>query len=250
MKKINPLLIFNVLIFMFICLGLFLIYFFVHIKMNSIGFISVIAIVLFLVFIMYSINFGIPTSDKTNKKIEEQKKSLVYTNDKIIINNPVLERKTIIYWNCIEAIFLLNKPPLDGEYHNFEYIIILNREPENIKYVFQKWYNKFFPFNFSSKLNGKNLTVIKINDHNNKDFNTFKDAVNKYLLNMNESSVDYFKLSFGNKVEENKLGNTKRMRMEKPIKTIGFYEIFDLGNDLQDEKVIEYREQVKKKLYD
>ncbi|MDR7211478.1 hypothetical protein [Flavobacterium piscis] len=247
MKKINPLLIFNVLIFMFIGLGLSLICFFIHIKMGWVGFVSIIVIVLFLGFIMYSINFGIPTSNKINNKIEEQKKSLVYTNEKIIIINPILEKKTIIYWKNIEAIFLLNKSPLDGEYHNFEYIIILNREPENIKYEFQKWYNKLRMFNFSSKSKENQLPIIKINDYNNKDFNTFKDAVNKYLLNVNETSSDYFKLKFGNKVEESKIGNTKITKIKNPIKTIGFYEIFDHGNDLNDKKVIEYREQVKNK---
>lgn len=245
MKKVNPLLIFNVLIFAFICLGLFLIYFFIQVKMSWGGFVSITAIVLFLGFVMYSINFGIPTSTKINSKIDEQKKSLAYTNEHIIINNPILEKKTLIYWKSIECIFLLNKPPLDGEYHNFEYILILNREPENIKYEFQKWYNKLTIFHFSSKSKGNQLPIIKINDYSNRDFNRFKDAVNKYLLNENETSVDYFKLKFGNEVAENKIGNAKISRVENPIKTIGFYEIFDRGTDLNDEKVIEYREQVK-----
>ncbi|MDR7211471.1 hypothetical protein [Flavobacterium piscis] len=41
MKKINPLLIFNVLIFMFIGLGLSLICFFIQIKMGWVGFVSI-----------------------------------------------------------------------------------------------------------------------------------------------------------------------------------------------------------------
>lgn len=248
MNKITPLLIFNVLIFVFICLGLFLIYFFIQIKMSWVGFVSLIVLVLFLGFVMYCTNFGIPTSNKINSKIGEQKESLAYTNENIIINTPILEKKTLIYWKSIECIFLLNKPPLDGEYHNFEYIIILNSEPETIKYEFRKWYNKLTIFHSSSKSKRNQLPIIKINDYSNRDFNTFKDAVNKYLLNENEISVDYFKLKFGNKVEENKKDNTKITRMKNPIKTIGFYEIFDRGTDLNDEKVIEYREQVKKQI--
>ena len=158
MKKINPLIIFNLIISLFIALGLFLIYFFIEIKINHIGIILVSTIILILAFIIYTINFGIPTSNKVINEIESNKKSLSYSNEHFTINIPILEKKLKIYWDSIEAIFLLNKPPLDGEYHNFEYIIILNKEPEIILYSNQKLFNKYNLLSIFSKSKKKKIT--------------------------------------------------------------------------------------------
>lgn len=243
MKKINPVIFFNLLISLFIALGLFLIYFFIQIKISYISIIIVSAVVLILLFVIYTINFGIPTSNKIINKIKLNKKSLSYSKENFIINIPILEKKLKIYWKSIEAIFLLNKPPLDGEYHNFEYIIIMNKEPEIIMYNNQKWYNRFNLLSIFPKSKQKKLPCVKINDYSNKDFNTFNDAVDKYLMNKN--TKDYLIQKFGNQINEEKLKNIKITTLKNPIKTIGFHEIFDLGNDLKDEKIIEYRNEVK-----
>lgn len=250
MKKLNPLIFFNLLIFLFAILGLFIIYSLIKLDINYWGIVIVGIITIFLFFLIYTINFGIPTSNKINIEIEKRKKSLVYTNEYFEINNPLLERKKIIYWKTIEAIFLLNKPPLDGEYHNFQYIIILNTEPEDVKYNIQKWYNIFNLSNFFPKRISKDLPIININDDSNKDFNTFSSSINKYLKNINKKTPDYLGRKFGNENKEIKLNNNITTSISNPLKTIGFYQIFDLGNDLKDKRLIEYREEVKKNKYD
>ncbi|WP_161794136.1 hypothetical protein [Flavobacterium sp. 316] len=209
--------------------------------MNYIGVIIVSAIILILAFIIYTINFGIPTSDKIINKIESNKESLSYSKEYFIINIPILEKKLKINWESIEAIFLLNKPPLDGEYHNFEYIIIMNKDPEIMMYNNQKWYNRYNLLSVFPKSNKKKLPCVKINDYSNKNFNTFKDAIDKYLV----KTKDYLNLKFGNETKEVISGNIKIVTLKSPIKTFGFYKVFDLGNDLKDEKLIEYRNEVK-----
>lgn len=192
---------------------------------------------------MYAINFGISISEKTAKRINDSKEKIHYTEEKITIDVPVSEEKIVVFWTDIEAIFLLNKPPLDGEYHNFEYLIILNSKPIVIKYDVQSWYNKIF---FLPEPKKKSLPIIKINDYSNIDFYTFNEAINKYLAKVNPETHSYLKLKFGNKVQNIKSGNTTKKVIDDPLKTFGFCKIFDRENNLNDYNLNTFRKEADK----
>jgi hypothetical protein len=244
MKNINPIHIFSIFLLLFIGIGIWLIYFLINLKISYFGIIALGLVVIALSFLLYSINFGISVSKKTTEKVNDTKKRLAYTESKVIIDVPILEKKIELFWNTIEAIFLLNKPPLDGEYHNFEYTIVLNSEPTTVPYDVQSWYNKI---SILPKPKKKGLPIIKINDDSNSDFHTFNEAVHKYLRNVNEDSTEYLKLKFGNEVENIKTKTETKMVLDKPIKTIGFYAIFDRGNDLNDERLHTFRQETANK---
>ena len=243
MRKINPICIFNILLFLFVFGGFILIYFLIKFDVGLIGIICVSLITLFLSFLIYTINFGIPSSNIINQNIQNRKKKLSFTDTEINIFNPTLEKKIIISWKSIEAIFLLNKIPLDGEYHNFEYSIILNSEPTEVKYEIQNWFNKITIF---PKLKRKGLPIIRINDESNLDFHTFYEAINKYLPNINNDTENYLNLKFGNEIKFTKSGNSTKSNISNPIKTVGFYKIYDKGNKLNDENLNRFREETNK----
>lgn len=242
--KINPIIIFNFFLFSFFAGGLWLDYFLFKIKIGYLPIIIISGILIIILYIMYTINFGIPMSDKTGKKIEEKKRRLAYTEKTITIDIPILEKKVIIYWDNIEAIFLLNKPPLDGEYHNFEYSIILNSEPNTVKYNIQSWYNRISLFPEPKR---KGLPIIRINDDNNIDFHTFNEAINKYLVKVNLETSSYLKLKFGNKIQNIKSENTTKKIIDEQLKTFGFYKIFDRENNLNDYNLNTFRKETDNK---
>ena len=71
------------------------------------------------------------------------------------------------------------------------------------------------------------------------------------MANADLKKKEYLNKKFGNEVKEVKLESIKTIALQNAIKTFGFYKIFDLGNNLNDEKLIEYRNEVKiKKEYD
>lgn len=225
-------------------IGIGFIYFIFKLKVGYLPIISLSIIIIFLLFILYTLNFGISISKKTAKSIEDTKNRPSYSEDKITIDIPILEKTIVLYWDYIEAIFLLNKPPLDGEYHNFEYSIILNSQPTMIPYNIQSWYNKT---SILSKTKSKGLPLIKINDYSNVDFHTFNESINKYLLNANKDSSKYLKLKFGNEIQNIKSINETKVVIEKPLKTIGFYKIFDRENKLSDDRLNMFRQEIDNK---
>jgi hypothetical protein len=242
MNKINPLIFFNLLILIFIAVGIGLVWFLIKIDIGFIGITCVSVITLFLICILYTLNYGIPASDKAVQRIEDRKRKLVFTEAELIIKIPILEIVQVIKWTTIEAVFLLNKPPLDGEYHNFEYTLILNSDPEVVKYETQSWYNRI---NIFPNLKRKGLPRIRINDDSNSDFYTFHEAINQYLLTGDKDTVNILNLKFGNEVHYEKSGNTTKATISKPIKTMGFYKIFDRSNNLNDETLNRFREETK-----
>lgn len=76
MRIKNPIIIFNIFLLLLIAIGIWLIYFLLKIKIGYLAIISISVVVIILFFIFYTINFGIPMSDKTSKKIEEKKKEI------------------------------------------------------------------------------------------------------------------------------------------------------------------------------
>nr|WP_294931372.1 hypothetical protein [uncultured Flavobacterium sp.] len=242
--KINPIIIFNFFLFLFFAGGLWLDYFLFKIKIGYLPIIIMSGILIIILYIMYAVNFGISISEKTAKKIDDSKERLNYTEEKITIDIPILEEKTVVFWKHIEAIFLLNKLPLDGEYHNFEYLIISNSEPIVIKYDVQSWYNKI---SILPKPKKKGLPIIKINDYSNIDFYTFNEAINKYLVKANPETSSYLKLKFGNKIQNIKSENTTTKIIDQQLKTFGFYKIFDRENNLNDYNLNTFRKETDNK---
>jgi hypothetical protein len=243
--KINPMIIFNLFLFLFFAGGLWLDYFLFKIKIGYLPIIIVSAIIIIILYLMYTINFGISISEKTANKIDNSKEKLDYTEEKITIDVPILEEKIVVFWKHIEAIFLLNKPPLDGEYHNFEYLIISNSEPTVIKYDVQSWYNKI---SILPKPQKKGLPIIKINDYSNIDFHTFNEAINKYLTKVNPETSSYLKLKFGNETQNIKSENTTTKILGTQLKTLGFYKIFDRRNNLNDDNLNTFRKETDNKI--
>ena len=192
---------------------------------------------LFLIDSFFEISKGQSLENKNKNKDR-----LEYFEENMTIDYHYLQIKEIIKWNSIEAIFLSNRPPGDGEYHNFEYTVILNSEPEEVKYEIQSWFNKLTVFP-KQKKNG--LPIVRIKDDTNIHFQTFNDAISKYLININIESDNYLNLKFGNEMEYKKNGNSIKATISSPMKSIGFYKIFDRENDLNDENLNRFREETK-----
>src|SRR6478752_5113042 len=97
-------------------------------------------------------------------EINKYKRRIYYSDQYFTVDYPYLQQKEIIYWESVEAIFLSNRIPLDGEYHNFEYSIFLNFEPQVLKYEIQNWLNRssIFP-----KPKRRGLPIITIKDDDN-----------------------------------------------------------------------------------
>ncbi|MGL6128745.1 hypothetical protein [Chryseobacterium artocarpi] len=232
--KINPIIIFNILIVIFLLIAIAVTVFMVKNGMN-IYYISASAFTsLLLLFILYSINKGIPSSHQVISTIEKNKERLDFNDKELIINSPVMEHKQIIEWNNVEAIYCLNMIPLDGTYHNFEYSIFLKQPAKTEKYKDLSWYNKLV----SSE---NNSLELKINDYDNIDFKKFHPAVEKYLIKK-ETSEGYLHKKFGNNtrsVQEN--NTTTSFPADQPLKTFELYKIFDKEDPTNDEKLKEYR---------
>lgn len=232
--KINPIIIFNILIGIFLLIAIAVTVFMVKNGMN-IYYISASALTsLLLLFILYSINKGIPSSHKVISTIDKNKEKLEFNDKELIINSPVMEHKQIIEWSAIEAIYCLNMIPLDGTYHNFEYSIFLKKPAKTEKYKDLSWYNKLV----SSE---NNSLELKINDYDNIDFKKLHPAVEKYLIKK-ETSENYLHKKFGNdvrSVQDNT--TTTEFPANRSLKTFELYKIYDKGDHTNDEKLKEYR---------
>lgn len=237
MKRLNPILFFNAIIIFFTLLAIGLMVFIIK---NSLGIyyaIALLLIALFLLFILYSLNKkNISICDKKSYNIDKYKGKLMYYNDWFIIKTFSYNR--VIRWDDIEAIFLINSPPLDGEYHNKEYRIILNKEPLYIRNFSQKWYDKILP-----KPKKEKYPMIKIDDYYNIDFDTFYGLVEKFLIK--EKTISDFQPEkfFGNesKVIKKNKSMTIITSAKKPYLTLGIYNVFDRENVINDNRLTEYR---------
>ncbi|WP_123942187.1 hypothetical protein [Chryseobacterium sp. G0186] len=195
---------------------------------------------LLLLFILYSINKGIPSSHRVISTIEESKDRLEFNDGAFIIDSPLLQQKQIIEWKAVEAIYCLNMIPLDGTYHNFEYSFFLNKPPVIVKYSNLKWYNRLFSSSESHSFE------VKIDDYNNIDFNKIHQATNTFLLKKETSSA-YLHKKFGNNIRSVKKNDTiTSFSSDKPLKTFELYQIYDRGNTTQNDKLKEYRDNATK----
>lgn len=211
--KINPIIILNILITFFLIIAVGIVILMVKNEMNMYYISAAAMISLFLIFILYTINKGVPTSNRTGE-INQYKAKLLYHQDYFTIVTHT--QNQVIYWRDIEAIFLINSSPLDGEYHTMEYRIFLNKKPETVTKQPLQWYDKIFPEPKQEK-----FPMVKIDDHYHFDFNTFYPSLEKLLFT-----------------------KTADIPYNKELKTTGFYKIFDKGTFADSGSLKDYREQV------
>lgn len=236
MRNVSPIVIFSGFLTLFLLGDVLLIFFLAKInKLNLTAAIVLGLIALLLGYIIYKIHFGSAVS----KQQELAKDRLSYTEQYLILDHVLLQEKETIQWGSVEAVFLSNSPPLEGEYHNFEYLFILNTKPSIARYKDQSWYNKM---SFLPQSKSKKYPIIRINDHRNKDFFLLKDAINTHLAK-NDTLDYYLGLKFGNEVKTERIGHVAKTYSEKPLKTLGFYKIFDRNNQLDDETLIRLRKE-------
>jgi hypothetical protein len=172
---------------------------------------------------------------QTIEEFNKYKNKLSYNDEGFTIHTYSYD--LIVKWDMIEAIFLINSPPGDGEYHNKQYRIILNKEPVTIEKRQPKWYDKILPSPKKEK-----YPEIRIDDYYNIHFTTFHPAVGKYLITGKISS-EYLNKKFGNDVRyiQKDKNTIIGVPAYKPVKIMGFYAIFDRGNDIIDERLMQYR---------
>lgn len=224
--KINPIFIFNILIILFLVIGVSVTVLMIRNGMNLYYITASLFSHLLLLFILYSINKGIPSSHKVMTNIEKNKDRLEFNESALIINSPIMKHRQVIEWHMIEAIYCLNTIPLDGIYHNFEYSIFLNQPAKTVKYSHLSWYNKLFA-------TGSNSLEIKINDYRNIDFNKLHPAIEKYILKK-KIAPEYLQNKFGN-------DSLPKGLEKKSVKTFGLYKVYDRGKNTNNEKLKEYR---------
>lgn len=231
--KMNPMHFFSLFILLFAIADIILIYFlYTQGNRSSVTFSLLGLLAVFLFYLAYVLSFGISISEKKLKKIEQSKNHLSYNSQDFTIDSPLTETKKVISWASVEAVFLNNRPPLEGEYHNFEYVVVLNSEPILKKYKNQSWYNVAFSGDEKIK---KKLPIIYIRDDSNTGFNNFKEALKKNLT-VDEDKLDIaLKLKFGNKINES----------SDSITTMAFYKIFDKNNPFEDEALAKFRKESK-----
>lgn len=213
--RINPIIILNILITIFLIIAIMVIVLMVRNEMNRYYISAAVMISFLLLFILYTINKGVPTSNHT-EEINQYKATFLYHQDYFTIVS--YSQDQIIYWRDIEAIFLINSLPLDGEYHTMEYRIFLNKKPETIRKQPLKWYDKILPQPKQEK-----FPMIKIDNDYHIDFNTFYPSLEKFLFT-----------------------KTADISCNKSLKTTGFYKIFDKGTYIDSGNLKEYREQAAK----
>ena len=173
---------------------------------------------------------------RTIEEINKYKAKLSYSDEHFVIHYS-FSNDRVIKWETVEAIFFIDSPPRDGKYHTKEYRIILNDEPVEIMEKPLKWYDKILPNPMKEK-----YPLIRINNDTNADFKTFHLAIEIYLI-QEEMSSDYLNKKFGNEVRRvRKDKNTIIIEpVRKPLKSMGFYNIFDRGNSIDDKRLIHYR---------
>ena len=159
--------------------------------------------------------------------------------------SPGSEECMVILWESVEAIFLSNQTPRDGDYHNFKYTFILNKEPKIVKNENQSWFNRIIG-KILPKVKISGLPTYETDDHIQKDFKSIAPAIEKYLGITNTNQKSFLSMKFGNKVEDLKKTNNQYYTEGKSLKYFGFYKIFDRNTKLEDALLNRFREETKK----
>lgn len=237
MKSFNPIIILNLFLIIFILTGIFLFIFLLTIDRLTIVSSIVIGIIdLVLIIVFFSINIKNYGSEKQTYQSENCKNKLSSNDIGFTIDSPLMQEKTNVAWCQIEAIFLINSAPLDGEYFNFQYIIFAKNPITILPYENQKWYNKLFP----PRTDYSEMSRILIDDYRNIDFHDFFPMAKIHLSNVNDNIPKYLNFKFGNNISELILFKSSN-NIEKSINNLGFYCVFDRKTNIQNNILNDYR---------
>lgn len=182
---------FNATILLFALIFFLVFIFLLKIEKYAAAFILfIILIILFL--LLYAINKGVPISDKFYKS-----RRRISHNDSFFTLH-LSSYDLIIKWDEVEAIFMANFPPAEGDNHTIEYRLILNKEPLEIRKDKNTWLDNFLSFPKEKYP----LVIIDNYNYCSTDFYNFHILVKKYLIREKNIEIDISpKKFFGNKVE-------------------------------------------------
>ncbi|WP_404981472.1 hypothetical protein [Capnocytophaga granulosa] len=189
-----------------------------------------VLIILFL--LLYALNKGVPISDKFYKS-----RRRISHNDSFFTLH-LSSCDLIIKWDEVEAIFMANFPPTEGDNHTMEYRLILNKEPLEIRKDKNTWLDNFLSFPKEKYP----LVIIDNYNYCSTDFYNFHILVKKYLIREKNIETDISpKRFFGNKVEIIKNKDSIIMTPSGKVRVEGIQLVFDRGNDIKDKRLLEYR---------
>ena len=222
---------FNATILLFILIFFLVFIFLIKIEKYTAAFILfIILIILFL--LLYALNRGVPIADKFYKS-----RRRISHNDSFFTLH-LSSCDLIIKWDEVEAIFMANFPPTEGDNHTMEYRLILNKEPLEIKKDKNTWLDNFLSFPKEKYP----LVIIDNYNYCSTDFYNFHILVKKYLIRGKNIEIDISpKRFFGNKVEIIKNKDSIMMTPSGKISVEGIQLVFDRGNDIKDKRLLEYR---------
>lgn len=222
---------FNATILLFALIFFLVFIFLLKIEKYAAAFILfIILIILFL--LLYAINKGVPISDKFYKS-----RRRISHNDSFFTLH-LSSYDLIIKWDEVEAIFMANFPPAEGDNHTIEYRLILNKEPLEIRKEKNTWLDNFLSFPKEKYP----LVIIDNYNYCSIDFYNFHILVKKYLIREKNIEIDISpKKFFGNKVEIVKNKDSIIMTPSGKIRVEGFQLVFDRGSDIKDKRILEYR---------
>lgn len=222
---------FNATILLFALIFFLVFIFLLKIEKYAAAFILfIILIILFL--LLYAINKGVPISDKFYKS-----RRRISHNDSFFTLH-LSSYDLIIKWDEVEAIFMANFPPAEGDNHTIEYRLILNKEPLEIRKEKNTWLDNFLSFPKEKYP----LVIIDNYNYCSTDFYNFHILVKKYLIREKNIEIDISpKKFFGNKVEIVKNKDSIIMTPSGKIRVEGFQLVFDRGSDIKDKRILEYR---------
>ncbi|WP_454948389.1 hypothetical protein [Capnocytophaga leadbetteri] len=222
---------FNATILLFALIFFLVFIFLLKIEKYAAAFILfIILIILFL--LLYAINKGVPISDKFYKS-----RRRISHNDSFFTLH-LSSYDLIIKWDEVEAIFMANFPPAEGDNHTIEYRLILNKEPLEIRKDKNTWLDNFLSFPKEKYP----LVIIDNYNYCSTDFYNFHILVKKYLIREKNIEIDISpKKFFGNKVEIVKNKDSIIMTPSGKIRVEGFQLVFDRGSDIKDKRILEYR---------
>ena len=222
---------FNATILLFVLIFFLVFIFLIKIEKYAAAFILfIILIILFL--LLYALNKGVPISDKFYKS----RRKISHNDSSFTLH--LSSYDLIIKWNEVEAIFMANFPPAEGDNHTMEYRLILNKEPLEIRKDKNTWLDNFLSFPKEKYP----LVIIDNYNYRSTDFYNFHILVKKYLIREKNIKIDISpKRFFGNKVEIIKNKDSIIMTPSGKIRVEGFQLVFDRGNDIKDKRLLEYR---------
>ena len=222
---------FNATILLFVVIFFLAFIFLIKIEKYAAAFVLfMVLIILFL--LLYALNKGVPIADKFYKS-----RRRISHNDSFFTLH-LSSCDLIIKWDEVEAIFMANFPPTEGDNHTMEYRLILNKEPLEIRKDKNTWLDNFLSFPKEKYP----LVIIDNYNYCSTDFYNFHILVKKYLIGEKNIETDISpKRFFGNKVEIIKNKDSIIMTPSGKISVEGIQLVFDRGNDIKDKRLLEYR---------